>query len=1059
MATCPSCGEENLERARFCSACGAALRQPETGPTRKTVTVVFCDVVGSTALAERLDPETLGPVMVRYFAAMREVLERHGGAVEKYIGDAVMAVFGHPRLHEDDPLRAVRAAQEMREVLTRLNDELERRFRVRIETRTGVNTGEIVAAAPSGQESLPLGDAANVAARFEQAAGPGEILIGDGTYRLVSDAVVAEPVEPLALKGKGQPVPAWRLLQVVPGMAGRVRRLDSPMVGRQEELGRLLEAFARAVRDRGVQIATVVGEPGLGKSRLTAEFLSSVGGRARVLRGRCLSYGEGITWWPVTEVVKEAAGIDDADTVQDADGKLGALVDGLDDGTLIHDRIAGLLGLSEASWTIQESFWAVRRLLENLAAERPLVVLFDDIHWGQPTFLDLLEYVSRFIEGRPVMVLCAARPDLRDIRPAWEANGTVVRLVPLDEEQSARLVDNLLNRATLSPEVHARISAAAEGNPLFVEEMLRMLIDDGLLRRDDGHWVPSGDLSEVSAPRTIAALLAARLDRLQHEERAVIQRASVVGKVFWWGAVADLSPEEARSGLGSHLQTLLRREFILPERSNFAGEDAFRFGHILVRDAAYDSIPKRTRADLHERFASWLERTVGGRLGEYEEILGYHLERAYRYRAELGGEDADSRSLASRAGQHLASAGRKAFDHSDLPATASLLSRAAALLERHEPLRRLILPPLGSALFEVGRMAEADAVLSEAIEAARLVGDESTELIAQGRRAYVQLLMHPDLTDFDEATRLAERSIERLEAIDDHDGLSEMWWVVGVTRFWGGHGAEGVGALEQSMAHARLSGNRRKESEGLHWLAVAMLWGPVPADEALSWLEAMSPRAAEEPYLQMNHDRLRAQFVALMGDFEEARRRIGRAKDLTETMGFDVDLAETLRASGFIEILAGRPSAAEAELRRSYRLFEGMGSQGNLSGVAVDLAEAILMQGRAEEALELTQTSERVGAPNDPDSAIAWRRIRARVLAGRGEFEEAERLAREAVELASETDFLNFQGQALRDLAEVLLLSGRADEARVRLRESLDAFERKGNVVSAARVREALRDG
>ena len=798
MVACPQCGEDNRVEAKFCSACGTALRRPETGPTRKTVTVVFSDVVGSTALAERLDPEALGQVMVRYFAATRRVLERHGGTVEKYIGDAVMAVFGHPRLDEDDPLRAVRAAHEMRDALARLNEELERRFRVRIETRTGVNTGEIVAADPSGQ-SLPLGDAANVAARFEQAAEPGEILIGDSTYRLVSDAVLAESVEPLALKGKGQPVPAWRLLEVVQGTAGRLRRLDSPMVGRDEELGRLVDAFDRAVRERGVEIATVVGEPGLGKSRLTAEFLSAVAHRARVLRGRCLSYGDGITWWPVSEIVKEAAGIDDADTVEEAETKLVVLVDRLDDGAMFRDRIAGLIGLSETPWTIQETFWAVRRFLEGLAAERPLVVLFDDIHWGQPTFLDLLEYLSRFVEDRPMMLLCAARPDLREVRPTWEANGTVVRLLPLDEEQSARLVDNLLNRATLSPEVQARISAAAEGNPLFVEEMLRMLIDDGLLRRDDGHWMPAGDLSEVSAPRTIAALLATRLDRLQHEERAVIQRASVVGKVFWWGAVADLSPEEARTELGSHLQTLLRREFIHPERSSFAGEDAFRFGHILVRDAAYGSIPKGTRADLHERFASWLERTVGGRLGEYEEILGYHLERAYRYREELGEGDEDLRSLASRAAGYLASAGRKAFQHSDLPATANLLSRAAALLERDDPRRRLILPPFGSALFEVGRMAEADAVLSEAIESARSAEDQSTEFIAEGRRLYVRLLMHPDRADFDQATRIAERLLERLEASEDHDALSEMWWVIGVTRFWGGHGEDGVRSEERRV--------------------------------------------------------------------------------------------------------------------------------------------------------------------------------------------------------------------------------------------------------------------
>ncbi|MGH2817543.1 MAG: adenylate/guanylate cyclase domain-containing protein [Actinomycetota bacterium] len=510
---------------------------------RKTVTVLFADVSGSTALGERLDPESLRGVMSRYFDEMRSAVEDHGGTVEKFIGDAVMAVFGVPVVHEDDALRAVRAAAQMREILAALNNELDREWGARLHIRTGINTGEVVAGDPSGSQSFVTGDAVNVAARLEQAAEPGEILIGKETHRLVRDAVLVEPVDPLELKGKVERVPALRLLNVTAGAPPFARRLDSPLVGREDELVRLRHALEEAAMQRVCRITTVVGDAGLGKSRLVNEFVLQATTRARTLWARCLPYGEGITFWPVAELVKAAAGIGELDSPGAARSKVRNLVGDVEDGADIAERVAAAIGLGEGEGEIQETFWAVRRLLEVLARYGPLVVVIEDIHWAEPTLLDLLQYVAGFSIDYPLLILCTARPDVRESRPDWGSIGELIVLEPLTQLQCELLIGNLLGRAGLTGDVRARITESAEGNPLFVEEMLRMLIDDGLLERDDGHWAARGDLSRVSVPGTISALLSARLDQLAGEERSVIQRASVIGKVFWWGAVTELSPE------------------------------------------------------------------------------------------------------------------------------------------------------------------------------------------------------------------------------------------------------------------------------------------------------------------------------------------------------------------------------------------------------------------------------------------------------------------------------------------------------------------------------------
>jgi len=622
---CSSCGNENPDEARFCLACGAALEQvAEPKESRKHVTLVFSDVVGSTALAERTDPETVRRVMSRYFDAMRAVLEAHGGTVEKFVGDAVMAVFGIPELHEDDAIRAVRAAAGIADRLRELNEEFQERYGVELAIRTGVNSGEVIAGDASQGQAFVTGDAVNVAARLEQAASSAEILIGEATHRLVRDAVLVEPVASLELKGKVEPIKAWRLLEVEPQVPGIARRLDSPLIGREREVALLEEVLQRVERERRCELVSVLGAPGAGKSRLVAEFVASAGPRATVVEGRCLPYGEGITFWPVIEMVTQAAGIEEADPPDDVRKKVAALLPEGDQRDAIADHLSALLGAGEGGGALQELFWAVRRFLEALAADRPLIAVFDDIHWAEPSLLDLVEYVFGWSGGAPVLLVCLARQELLETRPSLLAprpKASSILLEPLDAEATARLIENLLGGDAPPPGAYDTIARTAEGNPLFLEEIVRMLVEDGALRRDGDEW--SADLSELTIPPTIHALLAARLDRLEGHEREVLGRASVIGRVFWWGAVCELSPKAEQQRIPGSLQSLVRKELVAPDPGVFAGEDAFRFGHQLLRDTAYEGLRKEMRADLHERFASWLESKAGERLAEHQEIVGY----------------------------------------------------------------------------------------------------------------------------------------------------------------------------------------------------------------------------------------------------------------------------------------------------------------------------------------------------------------------------------------------------------------------------------------------------
>jgi tetratricopeptide (TPR) repeat protein len=978
--------------------------------------------------------------MGRYFDEMRAVVEAHEGTGEKFIGDAVMAVFGIPVLHEDDAVRGVRAAAEMRERLATLNEEFERDWGVSIAMRTGVNTGEVVAGDASSGQRFATGDAVNVAKRLEEASPANEILLGEPTHRLVRDAVEVEAVEALELKGKGEPVKAYRLLSIEPRAEGRARRLDSPMVGRERERAVLEQAYERAVSERACHLFTVLGAAGVGKSRLLADFLKGLGNSTTIVGGRCLPYGEGITFWPLLEVVRKLYG-------EELVSQITARLAGDENAELIAKRVSAAVGLAESVGPAEETFWAVRKLLEAQARERPLVVVFDDLQWGQATFLDLIEHVADWSRDAPILLTCLARPELLDDRPGWgggKFNATSVLLERLNEDESAELMQNLLGRARLADDVQARITDAAEGNPLFVEEMLAMLIDDGNLERSNGDWVSTGDFESVAVPPTIQALLAARLDRLGAHERAVIERASVEGKVFHRGGVVELSPTDARAGVGGHLQTLVRKELVRPDTAELPGEDAFRFRHLLIRDAAYDGMPKELRAELHERFAAWLERAAESRRVEYEEILGYHLERAYAYRTELAPVDEAVRKLGKRAAGHLASAGRKALVRGDRPATTNLLSRARALLPPTDPGLPALLVDLGVALEEHGELDEAERALTEAAQVAGALGSRALELRAELERGHLRTLVDP-VADNDRFRELAAVAITELERLGDDQGLAVAWRIVAHVHLLDMQGGEMEGALKRSVAHARRAGDRRAELDALLWLIRLQWFGPQPVDAGIHLCEQTLAEPATEPGLASVATQVLGLLYGFRGEFDRGRALLEQAQAMQLDLGMKIARAAgTSMMRATLELLGGDLEAAERVLRPSLEILVEAGERGYYSTGLGYLAQVVYCQGRYEEAEQLALKAGEAGGADDVETQRLSLGVRAKVLARRGETAQGERLGRLAIELLEPTDALTGKAETELDLAEVLKLAGRANEASAAAREAVRLYAAKG---------------
>jgi class 3 adenylate cyclase/tetratricopeptide (TPR) repeat protein len=999
VITCTQCGRENPEAARFCNSCAASLDggSQRARQVRKTVSIVFCDLVGSTALGERTDPEVLRELMSSYHATLRSILERHGGTVEKFVGDAAMAVFGIPNVHEDDAVRAVRAAVEMRHSVGELD----------LSVRIGVGTGEVAAGIG---ETLVTGDAVNIAARLEQAAEPGEILISAQTERLVTSLVRAEAVAPLELKGKAQVVTAFRLLEVLPDVSAFTAPIHLPFVGRADELAALRDAYARAVEGRVTQLGTIVGPPGIGKSRIVREFLAGAREHARILIGRCLPYGEGITYWPLGEIVRQVGG--------DQPGDVIARIVGGDEGALVADRLVGAISLGPAGGSPEEISWAARKLFEALAQDRPTIVVVDDIHWAEPTLLDLLEYVATFATGVPLLVLCMARPDLFDTRPTWSTprrDAVLVRLEPLDARESETLIDSLQD---VDAAMRARIVEAAEGNPLFVEQFLAMR-SEGL---DD----------ELGVPPTIHALLSARLDRLEPVERAVIERAAVEGRLFHRGAVTQLLSPAARVAVGSHLMTLVRKEFVRPDASIFPGDDGFRFGHVLIRDAAYESITKRLRAELHERYASWLEAKLGEHTAQYDEILGFHLEQAHRYRVDLGAPDD---ALAGRASARLGAAGTRALDRGDMDGAANLLERATVLLELDDMTRIELEVDLGDALFESGRLAQAEMLLEGVVRRAGRAGDRRLEARAQVGLGFVRIQTRAIETHA-AIRRELEPLVTLFEAADDHRGAADVLRLLGRLATWADDYQAGSELHERALLHARAAGDARRQAASIRHIVSNALWGPEPVDLALVRCRSILD-GTTNPQVQANCLIRIGGLEGLAGRFDAARETIAAARALMDDLGLRHLRAHSSDVVVFVEMLAGDYQAAEREAGAAYAVLTEMGDRTYQTAEAHLMAMAMEAQGRVDDAERWLAIA---GEPGQPDTIA----VEAQIQARRGNLHDAERLARSALELGSERPVHSADPRFT--LAQILARMGRSEEARQVAEQSMQRYEAKGIV-------------
>jgi class 3 adenylate cyclase/tetratricopeptide (TPR) repeat protein len=944
---------------------------------RKTVTVLFCDVTGSTELGESIDPEALRELLARYFESMKAIVERHGGTVEKFIGDAVMAVFGVPTAHEDDALRAVLAAAEMRDAIPELG----------LRARIGLNTGTVVTGT---EERLATGDTVNVAARLEQAAEPGEVLLGEPTLELVREAVEAEPIEPLELKGKTGLVAAHRLVGV---LGAPERRHESRFVGRERELALLREAWERALSDRRCELVTIVGDAGVGKSRLVAEALAPL--EAAVVRGRCLPYGEGITYWPVVEVLRQ----------------LGTLPPDAEAASAVHS----LLGEADTTASAEDIAWAFRKTLEHAAAERPLIVIFDDVHAGEETFLDLVEHVALLSSGSPILLVCMSRPELIERRAAWPVQ---LRLEPLGADDVDLLIPGRIGEA-----LRQKISRAAGGNPLFVGEMLAM--------------AGEGD-GEVVVPPTLQALLAARLDQLEASERTVLECGAIEGELFHRGAVQALA-----TGAGAvtpRLAALVRRQLIAPDKAQIRGEDGFRFRHLLLRDAAYDALPKAARADLHARFAGWLDEH-GTAVVELDELVGYHLEQAVHYRRELGRQDAE---LAAAARERLTTAGQRALARLDFR-SARILERAAALTPSELDLG--LETDLIDALTWATKGEEALARARSVAERAAVAGDRVGELCGRIHEAVLRISVKP-VGAADALEALVVEALPVFEAAGDELALRIAYRALGSVANMRAHMDRMAVAYEQAAAHAAPAGGTALVGFQGH----GRFHGSTPLTELLAWLDEQDPPEQRTYWLRT----FRMTALAMLGRFDEARELLEELRAEVVERGARAVLPAVEGYAIEIEFLAGDRAAAVEAGETGCRLHEELGHYSELSTIAASLARTYCDVGRLDEAERWARRAAELGSSDDASTQMLWRDAQALVEAHRGQHASAERLAREAVQIGEQTEALHAQAETYADLGEVLMLAGRREEAAEAIEQALARYEAKESLVRAGWMRERL---
>jgi predicted ATPase/class 3 adenylate cyclase len=1064
---CPFCDAALDESDRFCQACGSSVRRDGQTQQLRVVTIVFCDVVDATRLERQLGPGAARRLLDRYGQVVTQVLSGHGSSVTRRRGDGFMAVFGLLLVHHDDAFRAVRAADELRAAVDELAGEVRQQANLVLRVRIGVNTGSVLVRDAGTLEEELTGTAVNLAKRFEEAAGAGEILLGEETYRLVADDVVAEPAVPVAIRGFDEPQIVWRLVEVLASdRPGRRRR---PLVGRSGELELLRLLFERAVAERSCHLVSVLGSAGVGKSRLVDEFVGTLGDRAQVLRGRCLAYGDSdsVTLWPMVEVVHQAAGIAPDDLPEQARARLVELLG--PEEQRVAEQLARLQSSGRDTPLTRDTFSALQRLLEILARRRPLVLVVDDLQWADPLLLDFIEEVAAQLKV-PLMVICLSRDELqssRTDRGLRSPQSMMIEVRPLSELESGQLVELLL-AGQVDQAVQAYLYEWAEGNPLLVEELVATLREQGRLRGEDGRWVLTPDSEEAverragSFPTSIHALLRARLDRLDPRGRAVIEPAAVVGELFHLGDIAALYPQASPAELDVSLQELIRLDLISPDHGPSSAPlppnlgPAYRFRHVLIKNVAYELLADDRRAELHERYADWLERVTEDRRSQFDEIVGHHLSEALRYIGRLDPDSDHAAELARRAGERYVTAGQRAAVRGDTRLVLAWLGRAVRLLPAEHPMRLTALPLLAEAQQADGKLTEATQSYQELARWATASGNEGLAQHATIGRLRLDAVYDPQRFREEHRNRLGA-AIAAFERLEDRLGLAMAWHLLAYLDWTRGRLTPAEAAVERARTLAREAGDPGWEANAIGLQCLIHYAGPKPLEmaerrsrEALAEVERSGvPGVAATAYQVL------ARVAAHRGDRDEARRLV----DLATAIGVDQGVAAsafsgTTRA--FVRMLAGDLAAAEESLRTDYRQLEEMGGTGPLADVATMLARVLLLRERYHEAEVLARTCERLAAPTQADAQIKWRSILAIVLARRGEPGEAEPLAREAVSLAAQTDLLDSQAEAHVDLAQVLLLAGAQREATQQLERAITLYQEKGNEVGERGARKLL---
>ena len=1044
--TCPACGRSNAVDARFCSNCGTTLVTRVGVQERRVVTALFADLARSTSLGERLDPEVVRGMVGRFFELATREVEHRGGTVEKFSGDAVMAVFGLPLAHEDDPERAVRTAIAIRDGVAAIAADTQERHGVALQARVGIESGEVVVGDPFSGATMATGDAMNMAARLEQQAEPGEIVIGAAAWEQVRDLVEAEPLGELALRGRSATVAGWRVTSISSevGRPRGVPGLEAPLTGREEELNLLLDAARRARQEGKASLFTILGVPGVGKSRLVREATARLQQEGwSVVRGRCLPYGDGITYWPLAEILRELAGIAPGMSPAAAHARLSALVPDPD----VTDRLALIIGASDPTNSARaavagdrEIAWGFRRLVEHLTTGGPpLVLIFEDIHWAEPPLLDLIEYVVTWAREAPLLVICPSRPELLDTRPAWGAGrmeASRIQLEPLSEEESRSLLGALLTVEDLPAALRQRVLDRAEGNPLFVEEVVRMLIEEGVVERRDGHWYAREEAANVRVPDSVEALIRARLDTLPTPDRAMLQAASVVGRIFQRSAVAAISSPAAAGPIERQLEDAVLRDLITEERA--PDEPTFRFRHILIRDVAYATLPKARRSELHTAVADWLRAWAGARMDEFVEIEAYHLEQSVVLRRQV--EGATDPIARDRAVSALATSAGKALARDDPRAARAFAERALAL----DP------PPTETRLEVEWVLMEALRRLGQWRQAGELGARLETEAAAYGRkeiqgRAILakagDIWIGLESADVGTATAELRRARQILTEANDPWYLTIVLEFLGYEGWWLGKLERAREMWSEQARVARESGLISREAEAL--MLMAGIEGlRANADGRRRLLEQAQDLAERGPsrLTRARVQRAYGGYLAMSESDAQAEDVLRAAAAALEEFGDAEELHTAFSYLGDIRRRQGRP--AEALPLYELALAPIREHVGYRPEMERRMAQALLDLGEVGAAAEHAQAAVELTGKDDWATVASTNMALGLAREAHGQLELAESLMRGAVETVGTTEFNPWEEQL--SLAEFLLRRRRTAEGEEWLAKARDNAARYG---------------